>query len=163
MHNLYKKHNKKNKATSPFIVCGLAPESEKKHSKTFNSSRILARREGYGGNQLEWTGDEFTSEIAGGRTSRFIRSRPAEPLNERPFRPGGVLSNQTSRKFECTLSYLLPPFRLPSSFFRFAVSSYYVLKRRSKSATRGDTLDAHLILVVVVDVVVSQTKDLMHF
>lgn len=44
---------------------------------------------------------EFTSEIdRGDRTSRFIGSSPKKLLNEQPFRPGVVLSDQTSRKFE---------------------------------------------------------------
>lgn len=151
------------------IACESAPGFKRKSILRYVrlQQNRLARREGYGGNQVEWTGDEFTSEIAGGRTSRFIRSRPAEPLNEQPFRPGGVLSNQTSRKFECTLSYFptlpSPPtiaLHLPS------IRSFFLLRalalRSKMSATCGDAL-AHLIVVVVVDVVVAQTKDLMHF
>lgn len=35
-----------------------------------------------------------------GTASRFIESRPVGLLNEQPFNPGGVLSDQTSRKFD---------------------------------------------------------------
>ena len=75
-----------------------------------------------------------------GTASRFIESGPVGLLNEQPFNPGGVLSDQTSRKFDSL------PFWLVSSlssnhfifFFFFFLQHVEIAGRpRQHSRRRG--------------------------
>lgn len=67
-----------------------------------------------------------------GTASRFIESRPVGLLNEQPFNPGGVLSDQTSRKFDSL------PFRLVSSLSsnHFIFSFFFFFLRHVEIAGR---------------------------
>lgn len=77
-----------------------------------------------------WTKGVYERDRSGDRTSRFIGSNPKKLLNEQPFRPGVVLSDQTSRKFEY-------PSPLPSSTFS-SMCGFFAFFPRYMLATGRD-------------------------